>query len=73
MATNKALTEKVPSELSSNTRSVRLFSADDLALIELHRLAKTLNRKIDIVELIRDCVEAGLPIVKGRWEPLSRK
>lgn len=73
MATNQTTSEKIPSELSSNTRAIRLYSADDLALIELHRIARSLNRKMDIVELIRDCVEAGLPVVQKRWEPLTSK
>lgn len=62
----------VPSELSSNTRSIRLYSLDDRALVELHRVARTLNRKIDIVDLIRDCVQAGISVVEKRWEPLTK-
>jgi hypothetical protein len=73
MATTILNQPAVPSELSSNTRSIRLYSIDDKALIELHRIAKTLNRKMDIVDLIRDCVQAGLPVVQKRWEPLTRK
>lgn len=72
MATNQSTTEKLPSELSSNTRSIRLYSMDDQALISLHRQIKTLHRKIDIVDLVRDCVQAGLSVVEKRWEPLTK-
>lgn len=72
MATNQSTTEKLPSELSSNTRSIRLYSMDDQALISLHHQIKTLHRKIDIVDLVRDCVQAGLPAVEKRWEPLTK-
>jgi len=71
MATDTKTT--IPSELSSNTRAIRLYSVDDKELIWLHSAAKKLNRKMDIVDLIRDCIQAGLPIVKERWEPLTKE
>jgi hypothetical protein len=70
MAKNK--NTSIPPELSSNTRSIRLYSSDDRELITLHSAAKAMNRKIDIVDLIRDCVEAGLPSVAAKWGPLLR-
>lgn len=70
MATNK--NPSIPSALSANTRSIRLYSDDDKELIELHKVAKTMNRKIDIVDLIRDCVQTGLPEVVAKWAPLLR-
>lgn len=71
MATNK--NQSIPSELSLNTRSIRLYSDDDRELIQLHDTARKLNRKIDIVDLIRDCVQAGLPLIQERWEPMIKK
>lgn len=71
--TTKNQPTTVPNELSANTRSIRLYSMDDKTLIELHKTAKDLNRKIDIVDLIRDAVQAGLPMVSAKWEPLVRK
>lgn len=70
MATNK--NPSIPSELSANTRSIRLYLEDDKELIELSKVAKNMNRKIDIVDLIRDCVQAGLPEVVSKWAPLLR-
>lgn len=70
MATNK--NQSIPSALSANTRSIRLYSEDDEELKTLHAAAKAMNRKIDIVDLIRDCVQAGLPEVAAKWGPLLR-
>jgi hypothetical protein len=65
--------QPIPHELSANTRSIRLYSADDSELIALHSITKKMNRKMDIVDLIRDCIQAGLPVVKERWEPIVSK
>jgi len=68
MATNSNL----PSELSTNTRAIRLYADDDEKLISLHAIIKKLNRKIDIVDLIRDCIQEGLPAIEKRWEPMMK-
>lgn len=67
--------QQAPSSLPpklSNTRCLRLFKTDD---DELKALCDTLKSKgwdVDIVQTIRDCVHAGLPIVKERWSPLLK-
>lgn len=50
-----------------------MYLDDDKELIDLSKLAKNMNRKIDIVDLIRDCVQAGLPEVMAKWEPLVKE
>lgn len=62
-------TPTTPPKLS-NTRSLRLYADDEEEIVELCAVVKQLNRKMDIVDLIRDCVQAGLPVIKKRWEPL---
>lgn len=70
--TTEKLPSELPSELSSNTRSIRLYLEDDQALITLHGIARKMNRKIDIVDLIRDCVQAGRKSVEDKWGPLTK-
>lgn len=61
----------LPAKLS-NTRCLRLYKDDDEEIALLCGTIKKLDRNMDIVTMIRDCVQAGLPVVRKRWEPLIK-
>ena len=62
----------VPNRLSNRPRTMRLYQDDDNSLVELHRLVKNVA-PVDIVDLIRDCIKAGRPIIESRWGPLAKE
>jgi len=61
------MTEINPARKLAHPRPVRLYQDND---IELRELATKLNQdySILIVQLIRDCVDAGIPIVRRRFK-----
>ena len=63
--------DPIPKKLST-TRPIRIYSEDEELIIALHREVEKLQRKVTIVDLIRDCVQAGLPSVQKKWAPLIK-
>jgi len=52
-----------PVEQLANSRTLRLFRADEKAITDLHREFHP-STEVQIVDIIRMCVRAGLPLVK---------
>jgi len=67
MATN----DDTPKSLSSS-KPIRLFEEDDNDIEALHAKIRTISG-LNIQDIIRQCVHAGLPIIKKRWEPLLKE
>lgn len=63
----KSMTETPPLKLA-HQRPIRLYKVDDEALRALHlSLEKEYDK--DIVQLIRDCVHLGLPLLESQYKP----
>lgn len=56
--------------LAAPRGGIRLFKEDDAAIIELASLINEVDIKIDILDVLRECVATGVPIVRKRWLPI---
>jgi hypothetical protein len=63
------MNEPTPRILNHITRAIRLYKEDDLALMELKRKIESVSG-MNQSDLIRDCIQAGRPIIERRWKPI---
>jgi hypothetical protein len=62
--------EDIPKELSAS-KPIRLFKTDDDEIESLYHEVKHISG-LNMQDIIRQCVHAGLPIIKERWKPLFK-
>lgn len=58
-------TNETPTRKLSDPRSFRLYSDDDAAIQKLQEDTDA-DLHLDITDIIRDCIRAGLPIVEKK-------
>lgn len=62
--------QTAPKPMGPPKNGVRLFQDDNDSIILLVKSIKECNIKIDSLDIIRECVMAGLPSVQERWNPI---
>ncbi len=58
-----------PLKVASTARSIRFYQDDDDAIMALRKEIGDLSN-VSAVELFRDCVHAGAPMVIERWKAM---
>jgi hypothetical protein len=61
-----------PLIISTTGRFVRVYDDDNEKLVELNNAIKNMT-STSILQLIRDCVHAGLPIIQKRYESMIKE
>jgi hypothetical protein len=59
-------------KLSNIPRAIKFYKDDDEALIRLHKSVRGIV-KIDLTDLIRDCVREGRPVIEARFKSLTKE
>lgn len=70
MANIKIQDPITPRPLGNPRNGVRLFREDDDEMSALVAEIKNCDIKIDMLDVIRECVRQGLPAVHERWKPI---
>lgn len=56
----------------SASKPIRLYQEDDDKIEELHNAIKDISG-LNMQDIIRRCVNVGLPLILERWKPLMKE